>query len=218
MENSVLDSLKYISEYITDRYNYDVFNRQNGVDSIKKLKSLIDGELPDDFLELYSEIDGQKTDNIAGGPILGLKLLSINEIIEEIGIWTDLLRENYGTENIDNKYPDIVSTSYYKEGWIPLLYDGGGNFLAMDLNPESKGKRGQIINFGPDEYLRYVVFSSLNNMIEWQVKQMKDGSASIKADKDGDYLIVSFESASLNDEDINNFLQNTSLDKNLPFA
>ncbi|WP_131667921.1 SMI1/KNR4 family protein [Psychrobacter pygoscelis] len=32
--------------------------------------------------------------------------------------------------------------------WLPFAHDHGGNFLGIDLEPDSLGTVGQVINFG----------------------------------------------------------------------
>ncbi|MFJ9499072.1 SMI1/KNR4 family protein [Brevibacillus centrosporus] len=45
--------------------------------------------------------------------------------------------------------------------WLPISKDWGGNHLGLDLDPDEQGRMGQVINFGRDEEVKYVVALSL---------------------------------------------------------
>lgn len=47
--------------------------------------------------------------------------------------------------------PGVVKPLYSAPGWIPLAEDGGGNYVGVDLDPDVRGRAGQIIAFGRDE-------------------------------------------------------------------
>ncbi|KAI2641900.1 cell wall assembly and cell proliferation coordinating protein [Hypomontagnella submonticulosa] len=53
-----------------------------------------------------------------------------------------------------------VQRAYAHPGWIPLVRDWGGNNLAVDLAPGPTGTWGQIILFGRDYDIKYVVAKS----------------------------------------------------------
>ncbi|KAI0379867.1 cell wall assembly and cell proliferation coordinating protein [Hypomontagnella monticulosa] len=53
-----------------------------------------------------------------------------------------------------------IQRAYAHPGWIPLVRDWGGNNLAVDLAPGPTGTWGQIILFGRDYDIKYVVAKS----------------------------------------------------------
>ncbi|CCK67848.1 Smi1p KNAG_0A01590 [Huiozyma naganishii CBS 8797] len=53
--------------------------------------------------------------------------------------------------------PDAVINVYAHPAWIPLLTDNAGNHIGVDLAPGPKGHYGQVITFGRDFDVKYVV-------------------------------------------------------------
>lgn len=57
--------------------------------------------------------------------------------------------------------PDgAIQSVYAHPGWVPLAKDYMGNNIAVDLAPGSKGRVGQVILFGRDCDVKYVVATS----------------------------------------------------------
>ena len=52
---------------------------------------------------------------------------------------------------------DFIRQVYWCNGWIPLAHDGGGNHVGIDLDPPKGGARGQVINFGRNERIKFVL-------------------------------------------------------------
>ncbi|MDO4229357.1 MAG: SMI1/KNR4 family protein [Capnocytophaga sp.] len=59
-----------------------------------------------------------------------------------------------------------IKTNYFNLGWLPLFSDYGGNYLGLDLDPDSRGTKGQIINFGRDEEDMLVYAESLEKFLD----------------------------------------------------
>ncbi|NPC91257.1 hypothetical protein HOO54_03060 [Bacillus sp. WMMC1349] len=49
--------------------------------------------------------------------------------------------------------------------WIPISSDGSGNHIGIDLDPDKEGKVGQVINFGADEEVKYVIAYQLKDFL-----------------------------------------------------
>lgn len=45
-----------------------------------------------------------------------------------------------------------VRPRHYHRAWVPIIGDGGGNYVGLDLDPDRKGRPGQVILFGRDEF------------------------------------------------------------------
>ncbi len=46
--------------------------------------------------------------------------------------------------------PNWIRKDYSQRGWIPLIADKAGNYMASNLNPGEAGAVGQVIVFGRD--------------------------------------------------------------------
>lgn len=68
-----------------------------------------------------------------------------------------------------------IQRKYSLPGWIPLLRDGEGNAIGVDLDPGPAGVIGQVINFGRDEDDKYVLFSDVSELINWLAREVAEG-------------------------------------------
>lgn len=59
-----------------------------------------------------------------------------------------------------------IQKKYFHYKWLPVFSDHGGNFIGIDLDPDKKGKKGQVINFGRDEEDMYVLSENLEGLFD----------------------------------------------------
>ncbi|KAK4909168.1 Cell wall assembly regulator [Elasticomyces elasticus] len=65
----------------------------------------------------------------------------------------------------DSQPPKAIQKCYSHPSWIPLARDWGGNNIAVDLAPGPMGKWGQIILFGRDYDMKYVIAKSWAHLL-----------------------------------------------------
>ncbi len=80
-------------------------------------------------------------------------------------IWEDNM-------SLTSSPPLAIRNKYFHHKWIPMFYDYGGNFIGMDLDPDEKGTKGQIIVFGRDEENMFVIADSLEAFFDLAIEQM----------------------------------------------
>ncbi|KAK7966783.1 uncharacterized protein PG986_001060 [Apiospora aurea] len=68
-----------------------------------------------------------------------------------------------------------VQRAYAHQAWIPLVRDWGGNNLAVDLAPGPTGTWGQIILFGRDYDIKYVVARSWGHFLAVVADDLNSG-------------------------------------------
>ncbi len=74
-------------------------------------------------------------------------LLSCDGILQEVGVWRDLLT---GGDFDDLKEfvadGEALKAGWWQTGWVSLDADGAGNGAVLDLSPGPAGKVGQVID------------------------------------------------------------------------
>ncbi|SHF41112.1 SMI1 / KNR4 family (SUKH-1) [Pedobacter caeni] len=78
-------------------------------------------------------------------------------------------RSMYDFDNVISftSTPDgTIQKKYFHDKWLPIFSDHGGNFIGIDLDPDKKGKKGQVINFGRDEEDMYVLSENLEGLFD----------------------------------------------------
>ncbi|KAK9769144.1 putative Glucan synthesis regulatory protein [Seiridium cardinale] len=68
-----------------------------------------------------------------------------------------------------------IQRVYAHPAWIPLVRDWGGNNLAVDLAPGPAGTWGQIILFGRDYDIKYVVAKSWSHFMAMVADDLNSG-------------------------------------------
>jgi cell wall assembly regulator SMI1 len=59
-----------------------------------------------------------------------------------------------------------IQKKYFHYKWLPIFSDYGGNYIGIDLDPDTKGKKGQVINFGRDEEDMFVLAENLDDLFD----------------------------------------------------
>ncbi|MGO4543623.1 SMI1/KNR4 family protein [Paenibacillus sp. 2TAB23] len=140
--------------------------------------------LPDDLRQLYLAFNGEK--QMGAGLFFGLRFLSLDELEAEWQVWADL-DADYGEEGNHYSIPTgWIKEKYINRGWLPIAEDGGGNHLGIDVDPDAEGISGQVINFGRDEEMKYVIAHRLADFLRFMCDTVKAGN--YKVDNDEDYV------------------------------
>ncbi|NBP70735.1 MAG: hypothetical protein EBR30_13140 [Cytophagia bacterium] len=158
---------------------YERLNAPASHAEIQDLELMIGGDLPQDFKLLYTENNGEDESWFNGGVLCGMRMLTISQIKNEIKKQKEIENSyNFNAKWSGEIWPEeTIRTGAYYEKWIPVFTDNNGNFIGIDLTPASRGKYGQVINFGTDEYDHFVIAESLSELIELMNEQFSNGSA-----------------------------------------
>lgn len=62
-----------------------------------------------------------------------------------------------------------IRKKYFHVKWIPLISDFGGNYIGIDLDPDTNGIEGQVIIFGRDEEDMIVLADSWEGFLDWNL-------------------------------------------------
>lgn len=90
--------------------------------------------------------------------------------------------------DFDNQLPltstpeGAIKRKYFHIKWIPIISDGGGNYIGIDLDPDEKGTKGQVIIFGRDEEDMLVLSNSWSEFLDFNLEIIKNGGKELKAE------------------------------------
>lgn len=68
-----------------------------------------------------------------------------------------------------------VDYAWFRRGWLPIAHDHSGTYLALDFAPGPLGQKGQVINIGGRETVKYVVFDSISDFCACLVANHRAG-------------------------------------------
>ncbi|KAK7035727.1 hypothetical protein R3P38DRAFT_3183542 [Favolaschia claudopus] len=137
-----------------DTLNYGILPQD-----LAEIESHFGFELPRVVRESYLTVDGQEAESAAGcaeGLFFGLTLLPLEDVLEEWRFWREVDEDPATGANAQLRQdmqsipPGWVRKEYSQRGWIPLIADKAGNYVGVDINPDTSGSAGQVIVFGRD--------------------------------------------------------------------
>lgn len=78
------------------------------------------------------------------------------------------------SEGLTSTPPNRIKLKYYHLKWFPVISDNSGNYIGIDLDPDTKGVKGQVIVFGRDEDDMYVVANSWSDFLDFNLKLIEN--------------------------------------------
>ncbi|WP_278923857.1 SMI1/KNR4 family protein [Pseudophaeobacter profundi] len=114
----------------------------------------------------------------------------LHELEKESYNWDNLEVTLFGSgdQNIERKfydfeneltltsYPvDAIKRKYFHRKWLPLIHDGGNNFIGIDFDPGPAGTKGQIIVFGRDEEDMFVLSENWECFLALLISRIDEG-------------------------------------------
>lgn len=157
-------------------------------------------KLPQDFRELYKWHDGD--DSLLNGAF-SLEFATLSNIVAYWDVWLPIYDDYVPSDDIEASISqEFIAQQEINKAWVPFLHDGAGNFVALDLAPGTRGHMGQIITFGPDEPVKYVLASSLADFLAEYLQRLQKGQAMVSEDGSGIWNIHLKDSAGTYKKDI----------------
>lgn len=152
------------------------------IQSVEKQMNLI---FPEQLRALYLLHNGENENG--PGLFFGLPFLTLEDMLQEWKIWADL-EEEYALEGDSYSIPtNYIKERYINRNWIPISKDYGGNHIGIDNDPDVKGSCGQVINFGRDEEIKYVIAEQLSDLLEFINHTLKNKKYTIHHEEDYTY-------------------------------
>lgn len=169
------ESLNKLKALLTDVIPevIDSLNPGASDDAIQLAEKVIGFDLPENVRELYRLHNGQSGNS---GLFFGLPFLSLEEALREWQLWSELAEERSSILDADiiSIPPNHIREVYANKGYFPISKDGGGNNLVIDMDPDIDGKKGQVINCGRDEAMRYVIAEDIAGFLQFIISQLEN--------------------------------------------
>lgn len=138
--------------------------------------------LPLELRELYLIHNGEKDEGT--GLFFGLPFLSLEGMLSEWRVWAEL-EEEYALEGGHHSVPaGWIKERYINRYWLPISKDWGGNNIGIDLDPDENGIRGQVINFGRDEEVKYVIARQTAHFLQFIRDTVMEGNYTLVQEED----------------------------------
>ena len=148
--------LQEIEENLKEKFSqvYGEFQGGASDEELKDLKNLFSEDLPQELIELYKWHNGQdgygslnQKDNFT--------FLPIDEVVDGYDFLNDPMEE---------------PSKPYEKSWIPLLYNGRGDYLMYESQGENQGK---ILTYLHDSSERKIKYESIQELLTKALESMK---------------------------------------------
>ncbi|MFD3704685.1 SMI1/KNR4 family protein [Nocardia sp. NPDC058658] len=170
-------------------------------DNIDKLEQALGQRIPDDVKAVLMMHNGQRLTDVATHDEDGavpciptLSFLSTGLIEECWSSWADMCEDD-DIEDLHDGCEAMpgaegrVRPLYASPGWIPLWSDPvRSDYIGLDLDPDSAGIRGQIINFGRNEGRHFVCADNFTELLQILLDEVRSGrwpSSTVVCDEAG---------------------------------
>ncbi|MFD1888041.1 SMI1/KNR4 family protein [Paenibacillus wenxiniae] len=154
-------------------------------EDISQAEQAMNVTFPAQLKQLYRLHNGES--HSGPGLFFGLQFLTLEEMVNEWKIWSDL-QEEYADMGDHYSIPaDWIKEQYINRQWIPFCHDGGGNHLGIDLDPGPDGIVGQVINFGRDEETKFVIARDIEQFIHFMHHTIHTGNYTVVQEEGTSY-------------------------------
>lgn len=134
-------------------------------------------EFPEEVKESYRLHNGQDG---RATPLMGeWQLLSLKNMVSQWKVMKKLVDKGK-FDDAEVKTVGPVRADWYNLKWIPLAYNGAGDFQCLDLDPPPKGKAGQIISFWHMKDERKELANSYKAWLKGFANDLKKGKYKVK--------------------------------------
>ncbi|MGZ7440932.1 SMI1/KNR4 family protein [Paenibacillus sp. TH7-28] len=119
-------------------------------------------KFPEEMKTFYQVHNGQDSDLGSEPFVRNLTLSPLGEIVEN---W-NFLREEFEADEMEPDIGQEIKPLLWNDKWIPIAYNGGGDYLCLDMDPAEAGQVGQVLYFWHDWGNRSVEAASLFSFIQ----------------------------------------------------
>lgn len=139
---------------------------------IHDMEEFVGIEMPSDVKSSFSIHNGQLG---AAAPLMGeWQLISLEVMLKRWNILKDLYDAGEFTRiQCETKGP--VKPEWWIPSWLPLAYNGAGDYQCLDMSPATGGEIGQIISFWHVIDRREVLAKSFRKWLQTFADDLENG-------------------------------------------
>ena len=152
---------------------------------IADVESLVGRRLPEDIRQSYAIHDGAAGYIVPSGPELGEFdfLLDLETVARELSVWRELLEGGDFQDSVPESVIGPMKHVWWSMDWVPIVGEGTGDHLCIDLDPAEGGSVGQVFDFGHEYGPTRVFFPSFRAYLEQYAADLESGAIRFNAEE-----------------------------------
>lgn len=145
--------------------------------AIVRAEARLGRTLPASLRTLYGIADGQTE----GSATLldAFSWMPLDEVLDRSEFLNDFFPDGRNEEDPDHAPMDVapgIKPSWWWPHWLPIMTNGAGDYLCLDLDPAPGGHSGQVIAYYHDETYRLLIAPSIEQLIEVIASGLSSGT------------------------------------------
>jgi cell wall assembly regulator SMI1 len=177
---SVTEAFERVRSFLQDRLDRTLspLNPPATDETLARLEAALGEPVPAELAELYCCCDGEI--GIIGDGITPSFFYEYLVPSKEAADHLAWVVEEGSTLSVHEGYypPPVpegsIKNLYFHPKWLPVAHDFDGNYIGIDLDPDTNGIKGQVIVFGRDEDRKFVVAQSLTEFFALFLEMLED--------------------------------------------
>jgi cell wall assembly regulator SMI1 len=144
-------------------------------EEIAALEAHVGQSLPTSLKAFLSAHNGQAA-NAKLGLYAGREVLSTKSIALQWDTWRSIDETAMNAdcaEFMTSEPPGTIKPMYTNRCWIPLTHDYAGNHVGLDFDPDTGGRRGQVIAYGRDEDQKLLLAPSFEEFLPILIAEIR---------------------------------------------
>lgn len=137
--------------------------------------------LPPAIRRLYQLANGQP--HYRTGFWGSFQLVSLQDVVNSAQFLNDEFPDGVNVHDEDHaaiRVPPEIRAVWWSRDWIPIMENGGGDHVCVDLDPTVAGTPGQLITFYHDETFRPLVAPGMEVLLRQLAERLRTGECRIE--------------------------------------
>ncbi|OOV98079.1 SMI1/KNR4 family protein [Pseudomonas sp. MF4836] len=133
--------------------------------------------LPPMLRALYAIADGQTEG--AATLLDAFAWMPLSEVVDRAAFLNEFFPGGINEEDPDHEPMQVdagIRPTWWWPQWLPIMANGGGDYLCVDLDPAPGGQPGQVLAYFHDETYRSLVAPGVEGLIEHVARGLANGT------------------------------------------
>ncbi|MDP4023538.1 SMI1/KNR4 family protein [Methylobacterium sp. NEAU 140] len=164
-----------------DGKNAPAFNPPASDRQIDEAEQRLGVTFPPAIRRLYRSADGQPP--YRTGFWGSFQLVPLQDVVDNAEFLNDEFPDGVNVHDEDHAPIDVppgIRAVWWSRGWLPIMENGGGDHVCVDLDPAEAGTLGQLVTYYHDETYRPLLAPGMEALLRHLAERLRSGECRIR--------------------------------------